>query len=239
MKTFLLGMIGVTWLTGAGFQIQVDTSKAPDVAAYGERSKAVCEEWYPKINEVLYGADHRLPFAVVRMVFEPMDGVAYTLENVIHVSAGYIKQMPDDFRAMVIHELAHVNQSYKNVPRDAGWLTEGIADYIRHKYYEKDIEAKLRMDQDGYLKGYKPDAPLFYGMQQNREKLAVKGYLKAYTVAATFLFWLERWKDKKIVAELNVALSEDRYSAGLFGKYCRASLDKLWEEFIIQSRTQN
>jgi hypothetical protein len=87
--------------------------------------------------------------------------------------------MPDDFRAMLIHELTHVVQHYPHGQADAGWLVEGIADYIRHKYFEKDIQPTLRLDAQGVLYGYAATEPFFHGLQENHTSLADKGYLKS------------------------------------------------------------
>ncbi len=45
----------------------------------------------------------------------------------------------------------------------------GIADYVRHKYYEKDIQQKPELDKNGTLKGLEA--------YRNRHDFARKGYL--------------------------------------------------------------
>ena len=102
----------------ARFKVEADFSKAPGAAVYAEKSKLLCEEWYPKINQILFGDGHPL------------------------------------YLGMVIHELTHVNQNYKAGSENAEWVSEGIADYIRHKYFEGDIQPKLRLDSSGLLTGY-------------------------------------------------------------------------------------
>ncbi len=52
------------------FQIHTDISKAPEDLPFAKRSKAICEEWYPKINEILFGPDHPLPFQDIHIIFE-------------------------------------------------------------------------------------------------------------------------------------------------------------------------
>ncbi len=182
---------GPLWSAGADtFQVQVEIS----TTKYVEPVKALCEEWYPKINSLL--------------------------------NADYPGRMPDDYHTMIIHELAHVVQNYKRLP-DTGWLGEGIAGYVRHKYYEKDIEPKLHLDKKGNLQGL--------GRGRTKPKLDQKGYLIGYTVASAFLFWLEVRKDQQIVPTLNLALREKRYSDDIFKQRCGAPLDALWHEFMVQS----
>lgn len=224
-------------------EVRVNTSKTPNAAPYTGPVTALIQEWYPKINAILFGEGAPLRFTQIKVLFEPKiemgsdltEVPAYASGNAIHVNFQYLGQMPDDYRAMLIHELTHVNQQYKEVPEGAGWLMEGIADYIRHKYFEKDIEAKLRLDSGGHLKGYSPDAPFLFSLEMGKARLDDKGYLLSYTVASAFLFWLEERKDKSIVPVLNVDLSKGRYSEKLFQERCGRPLDALWQEFLEQS----
>src|ERR1035437_4024998 len=57
------------WSADGAFQVRADISEIPDAAVYAESAKAICEEWYPKINVILYGKDHPLPFAEVELLF--------------------------------------------------------------------------------------------------------------------------------------------------------------------------
>ena len=141
---------------------------------------------------------------------------------------------------MMIHELTHINQHYGAYlhPTAVSWLVEGIADYVRHKYFEKDLEPKLRLDQNGYLKGYSSEYAAEYDLEKTKARLDNKGYLKGYTVAAAFLFWLEEHKDRDIIRRLDRALDEGWYSDDLFQQFCDAPLDTLWHEFMVQSRSQ-
>jgi hypothetical protein len=220
--------------------VLLDVTNAPDAGEYALKTNTLLLEWYPRINALLYDPNHPLPYAEIRAVFEPVLAVkqapALARGNEIHVNSEYIKHMPDDFRAMVIHELTHVVQHYQFMRPDMGWVVEGIADYVRHKYYEKDIEQTLHLDSNGFLVGYGPSAPYFNGLQQSGVNLTDQGYLRSYTVASTFLFWLETHKDLQIVQHLNGEISQGRYSPDLFYRFCGKSLDDLWAEFVKQSK---
>jgi hypothetical protein len=144
----------------------------------------------------------------VKLSFEPMRGVAHTHNNLIHISAAYVTQHPDDL-GMVAHELTHVVQDYRG--NGEGWLTEGIADYIRDRYYEPGVRHHhIDPDKSSYHEGY--------------------------GTAAAFLVWLEMNKDKDIVRKLNIASRYGDYSPELFRKYCGADLDALWKEFASTHR---
>ncbi|KAL5706860.1 hypothetical protein ACHQM5_024972 [Ranunculus cassubicifolius] len=72
----------------------------------------------------------------VSMFVDDMDGVAYTSNNEIHVSAKYIAGYSGNVRTeitgVLYHEMAHVWQWNGNGQAPGG-LIEGIADYIRLK----------------------------------------------------------------------------------------------------------
>ena len=135
-----------------------------------------------------------------------MKGVAYTSGNVITIAAKWVQRHPDDF-GMVAHELTHVVQSYRDTPRDAGWVVEGMADYVRFFKYE-------------------PDADL------GRVNTGKAGYRDGYRTAAKFLSWIEKTHDKDIIAQLNQALRDSEYKESLFKKATGKSLDDLWDEFV-------
>ena len=95
------------------FNVEVDYSAAPECEAFATKSKAIVEEWYPKINEILFNNEHPLPKALVRLKFEPMKGVAHATGDGIHISAEWVtKKSPNDY-GMVVHELTHIVQDYK------------------------------------------------------------------------------------------------------------------------------
>jgi len=186
------------------FKVTVDTTKAPECEAFAAKSKTLVEEWYPRINEILFGQDHPLPATEVTLIFEPMRGVAHAINNTIHISAEWVtKKAPNDY-GMVAHELTHVVQDYKG--KGDGWLTEGIADYIRDRHYEPGVRHQ-HIDPDK------------------------SSYRDAYGTAAAFLIWLEAHKDKDLVRQLNIASHDGKYSPALFQQYCGADLDTLWKEF--------
>lgn len=215
----------------------VDVSYAPEAGDTALKSTALVMEWYPKINEILFGADHPLPFDVVTISFVPdLEGPAATSGNTIRVSSKTIKVMKDDWRAMVIHELTHVVQNYPSGNIQAGWLVEGIADYVRHKCFEKDIRDTLRLTSAGVLTGYSLAQPFNHRLELEGVNLNEQGYLKSYTVASTFLFWLESHKDKDIVRKLNLAMNKGEYVPDLFAQNLGKPLDDLWAEFVIASK---
>jgi hypothetical protein len=248
-KPCLPGLATALWLAilapalGADGPQQVhvllDVSYAPDAGDFALKTSPLLLEWYPRINDMLYGPDHPLPFAVVIVSFQhQLERPAYTGGNVIHISADGLRNRPDSFEGMVIHELTHVVQHYPAGQAGAGWVIEGIADYIRHEAYEQDIKPTMNIDARGHAYGYADREPFFRSLEKSGFDLTHKGYLQAYTVASSFLFWLETRKDKQIIRHLNLALSEGKYTPDLFVQFCGRPLDDLWAEFVADSEAR-
>jgi len=108
---------------------------------------------------------------------------------------------------MVVHEMTHIVQSYRRVRRaGAGWLVEGIADYIRFFHYEPKTKVRVNRRRASYRDGYR--------------------------TCAKFLAWIEETHDKNIVRKLNAALRQGTYRDDLFKTYTSKTLDELWASFI-------
>lgn len=188
----------------APVKVTVDVSEVPDLAAWADDAKALVEKWHPRIAELL-PSDGFTPAAEVKLVIKKdMKGVAHTTGATITIAADWVKQHPDD-TGMVVHELTHVIQAY---PRsEAGWLVEGIADYVRFYHFEP--KAKL--------------GPIDPSRQSYRD---------GYRTTAMFLAWVETTHDKAIIRKLNEALRKSEYRYDLFKKHTGKSLDRLWADFL-------
>lgn len=185
------------------FKVTVDFSKASACEPFATRSRALVEEWYPKINAILFGEGHPLPSPDVTLIFEPMKGVAGTSGSTIRISAEWVtKKAPNDY-GMVIHELTHIVQDYRG--KGEGWLTEGIADYIRDRHFET---------------------------RQHRIDPQKSSYRQGYGTAAAFLIWLEKTRNPEVVRKLNIASHDGAYRPAMFAELCRADLDSLWMKFV-------
>jgi hypothetical protein len=208
LPLFSLFLLVSSASAGASFRISVDSSKAPQCEAFTRNAKVLVEEWYPKINEILFSPDHPLPASSIAIICEPLKAIAYTdiEKNIIHLSAAYVtEKAPDDY-GMVIHELTHIVQHYNKLKPSEVWLQEGIADYVRHRYFEGDLD-RLTIDpgQSSYRQGYKP--------------------------AALFLAWLQRKKDPNLVHNLNEACSQGHCGPDLFVRFCGTDVEMLWSQF--------
>lgn len=188
----------------APVKVTVDVTEVPELAQWADDAKKLVEKWHPIIADLL-SSDGFTPLSEVKLVFKKdMNGVAGTSGTTISIAAEWVKKHPDDY-GMVVHELTHVVQAY---PRpEAGWLVEGIADYVRFFHFEP--KAKLG-----------PIDP------------ARQSYRDGYRVTAMFLAWIERTQDKAIVKKLNLALRKSEYRYDFFKKHTGKSLDRLWADFL-------
>jgi len=162
----------------SAYKVEIDFSKSPECEPFALKSQAIATEWYPKIHALLFGPESAVPARTIRLIFEPMKGVAHTLGNDIHISAEWVMvKAPGDY-GMVVHELTHVVQDYRG--KGEFWLTEGIADYIRYHHYEP-------------------------GKQNWKRDPVKSSYRQGYGIAGAFLAWLEKTKNPQIVRLLNIA----------------------------------
>jgi hypothetical protein len=186
-----------------------DTSQVPALQPWGRVAEALCTIWYPRIVTILKANDRVRPLPkTVKIVFEKdMDGVAYVAGTEMHIAAHWVTSHPADF-GMVVHELTHLVQRYPS--GDAGWLVEGIADYVRARHFE-------------------PQVPL-PRIDFTRAKVT-----DAYKTTAAFLIWLEDTYGKGIVPALSNALREGTYTDERFKALTGKELPALWEAFAAAS----
>jgi hypothetical protein len=193
-------------------QVTVDTSEVPELADWGNKAKGLVEKWHPIVSEMLH-SDGFTPPAQIKIVFKKeMRGVAFTQGATIVIAADWVKKHPDDL-GMVVHEMTHAVQSYPGGNRGAGWLVEGIADYVRFYHYEP--KTKLTLDP-------------------RRAK-----YRDGYRTAAMFLAWIEKTHDRDIVRKLNAALRKGEYKDELFRTCTSKSLDELWGLFLASQERKS
>ena len=114
-------------------------------------------------------------------------------------------------RAILIHELTHVIQRYRKTP---GWVTEGVADYIRWAIYEgkplKDFHC--------------PDT--------------ADGYTKGYRITAGFFLWLETDPAPGIVSRMNAASRKGEFTDKVFQDMTGQTLQQLWDRYRAERKAE-
>jgi hypothetical protein len=138
-------------------------------------------------------------------------GVAATSGDIVRFNPKYFQSNPGDID-VVTHEVMHIVQAY---PGNAGpgWLTEGIADYVRFK---------MGVDNQGAHW----TLPNFSTKQS---------YENAYRVTARFLVWIEKNKGKGIVKQLDSDLRTRKYNAETWKQLTGKTVDELWSEYALNS----
>jgi hypothetical protein len=186
-------------------EIAIDTSETPEMAPWAEKAKKACEDFYPTILEFL-GDPKFEPPKKTKIVFKKMEGVAHTAGGTITCSTEWFTEHPDDVGA-VIHELCHVVQDYRKKP-PPGWVTEGIADYVRWFEFEPE-EKRPQIDDPQKAK-----------------------YTDSYQTTAAFFDWIVKNKAPQFITRLNAAARRGKYGPKLFREYAGKPLDELWDEFV-------
>lgn len=134
-------------------------------------------------------------------------GVAATGGGRIVYNPEWFVKHPGDID-VVTHEVMHVVQNYGN-GGGPGWLTEGIADYVRFKY---------GVDNPGAgwtLTPFKPE----------------QSYKNAYRITARFLNWLETHGNKGIVVKLDNIMRSHTYAATVWKDLTGKTVDELWAAY--------
>lgn len=143
----------------------------------------------------------------VKFVIDPAyKGVAETGDGIATYNPEWLKKNPEDID-VVTHEVMHIVQDYRF--DNPGWLTEGIADYVRYVYGVNNVKSRWT------LPNYK----------------ASQSYENAYRVTARFLVWVEKTKNKKVVDKLDAALRDGTYKPELWVKLTGKTVEELWKEY--------
>jgi hypothetical protein len=230
LATALLAFAGLTRADGpattttkpASIVITIDTSEAPEMADFGAKAKAAGEAYYATIAKML-PSDGYTPADKVTIKFLPVTDpkrhyVAYTNAIGIFCDPDYYAKHQDDVGS-IIHELVHVVQKYPNgrranpakdtpdtVVKEPGWLTEGIADWVRWFHYEP-------VKRQPHPKG-------------DRAK-----YDGSYQTTAAFLDWTSKKYNKDLVEKLNVACREKKYHSGIWKELTGKTVEELGAEW--------
>ena len=135
-------------------------------------------------------------------------GVAATSNGMIVFSPAYMSKHPGDID-VVTHEGMHIVQDYGRSV-GPGWLTEGIADYVRYKF---------GIDNPGAgwsLPALKPEHT----------------YKNSYRITARFFVWMERKVKPGIIETIDQQLRNHTYTAESWNKLTGKNLDELWASYI-------
>lgn len=135
------------------------------------------------------------------------DGIAATAGGVIRFNPEWFKKNPGDID-IVTHEGMHVVQDYPN-GSGPGWITEGIADYVRFVYGVDNAGANWT------LPNVKPD----------------HHYSSSYRITARFFYWIEKKVKKGTIVKLDKAMRTKSYQESFWKENTGKSIDELWLDY--------
>jgi hypothetical protein len=188
--------------------ITFDTTEVPELRSWVQETlmPVVCV-WYPKITAQL-ASEGFSPPDDFRITFrDKMDGVAYTSgKDIVCAGAWYKANLQTEAVGSVVHELVHVAQQYRGMPRGQrppGWLVEGIADQIRWYQFEP-VEKRRRLNW------------------------ARSNYDQPYFPAATFLDYIVRHLDKDAITKINADCRAGRFGEGYWQEKYGRSPEEIW-----------
>jgi len=191
-------------ITRKGYTLEY-TNKAPDFdTAVGKRLIEAFFVVYPK-EAARY---NKKTAKKVTFVIDPAyDGVAATSGDVVTFNPAWFRSHPGDID-VVTHEAMHIVQAYPH-RAGPGWITEGIADYVRNEMGVDNAGAK-------------------WALPEFNEK---QHYTQSYRITARFLLWIEKHKNKNIVRKLDSSMREKKYTADIWKELTGSTLDELWKEY--------
>ena len=178
---------------------------------FSEMTKRQMQETFFKIYPKEIKKYNPKSLTRVAMIIDPAyKGVAATAGGVIRVSPEWMKNNPEDVD-VVTHEAMHIVQAY---PHGAGpgWITEGIADYVRFEMGVNNKAAQWAL----------PD--LAQG----------QSYTNAYRVTARFLYWITKHYKKDFVVKLDAVMRKGGYTADFWKAQTGKSVDELWASYQKQ-----
>ncbi len=166
---------------------------------------------YPK-QIALYNKEGR---RTVRIVIDPeYKGVAAAGGGVIRVNPEWMIKNPQDID-VVTHEGMHVVQSYPG-GAGPGWITEGVADYVRHKMgvNNKAGNWSLTPFRDSHH------------------------YTNAYRITARFFVWIESKHGNDFVKKLDNAMRTKTYTEAFWKEQTGKTVDELWDTYKTDPRIE-
>ncbi len=207
IKSFLLG-IALFILQSCHapyqpFKVILNYEEVPHLQKWGYDAQELIRIWAPQIGKML--AMDTYPREIHLTLVKSEEGIAFADSNSITVSSHWIEKHPEDM-GLIVHETVHVVQLYPAF--EPGWVTEGIADFIRWYKFEK-----------------KP-------LQWFPTGESVRGFEAAYRVTAGFFVWIHNHKHSGFIKLLNAEMKAGNYQEDIFKKELGKTVEALWEEYL-------
>ncbi|MBZ4192240.1 basic secretory protein-like protein [Niabella beijingensis] len=160
---------------------------------------------YPKLMEAFN------PNAIKTVYFKADPGypgiaAAHPEHGYVYYGTDYIMNHTQDID-IVTHEIMHLVQNYPSGP---GWVSEGIADYVRHVYGIDNAAANWSL----------------------KPPVAGESYTKGYGTAARFFLWMEHHMQQGLVKKLDTLMRSGNYTDQFWVTETGKTVDQLWNDYI-------
>lgn len=134
-------------------------------------------------------------------------GVAYAHNGKITISSEWLRKKPGDLD-VITHETMHLVQAYPS-GSGPGWITEGIADYVRYIY---------GVDNEG----------AGWSLPEYKEG---QHYTDSYRITARFFFWLSLHYKNGLLSKLDKNMRNATYNDAFWQKETGYDLETLWQQY--------
>ena len=183
--------------------VNLNVNQVPHLKNWGVQARELITIWSPRIARILdvEGYPHNIDLTLQKSD----EGIAHADSNAITVSSHWIEKYPEDI-GLIVHEAVHVVQLYPEF--EPGWVTEGIADYIRWHLFEKKPLEWFPAGEDD------------------------RGYEAAYRITGGFFLWITKFKNFDFIKILNTAMKNGEYDETVFFNSTGGELDPLWQEYM-------
>lgn len=174
-------------------------------AGFSKQEQARMEQTFFKVYPKEINTYNKKAAKTVALIIDPeYKGVAATAGTVIRVNPEWMQKHPEDLD-VVTHEAMHIVQAYGG-HSGPGWITEGIADYVRHEFGVNNEAAGWSLTP--------------FDERQS--------YTNAYRITARFLLWITKNYKKQFVRSLNTVMREGTYTDGFWKDQTGKTVDELW-----------
>ncbi|MDR0559253.1 MAG: basic secretory family protein [Prevotellaceae bacterium] len=181
--------------------------KSPD---FDKNTKTkLCEVFFQVYPQLVNRFNKNSTKKVVFVIDPEYKGVAATFRGRVVFCPDWFKSNPEDID-VVTHEVMHIVQNYGRTDAP-GWITEGIADYVRYKYGVANEKGNWRLPE----------------VSQSQS------YTNSYRITARFFAWLENHKNKNLIDKLDETMRNHKYSDSFWKDMTSKTIDELWKEYLI------
>jgi predicted alpha-1,2-mannosidase len=198
---------------------EIDTIKKDGLTLYfkdenksfsEEQKQRFIEQYFTQYPKLFNKYNSESPKEVLFFIDDKYTGVAEASGNRVRFNPAFFNKNLEDLDA-ITHELMHLVQQYgySNCP---GWVTEGIADYVRAIYGINNVKGGWTM----------PDV------------LPTHSYNNSYRITARFFIWITQNYKSDFITTLDGMIRQKKYSENTWKELTGKSVEELWKDYVAK-----